>query len=634
MTEMATPDLLQRTPLACEICRKRKRKCDGIQPMCTWCIQKRLDCHYVLDRPKRKRQDHGYVNDLESQVQLLKEEIRRLRNLHPVLAGSSHLALDFQDAEQDDSRLDPESQEDPISIGQNAAIDDMSMLMWRLTVQDGGETSFIGPSSNFCFVPDRSSLQRSEHGSATSMDALVQDDSKIASKLVELFDRHINTVHQFVDSSVIRDIASGTRDDGDFLKCAILAAASLFSSEPGDKRYGSSMARFVESQALQMCRIYPRPETVQALSIMCWRELGLNDENMAWMYNSMAVGLALHLGLHVSSLRNLKQNASTEASELVRLRTFWSTVLIDRIATSLLGRNCMLPWKRAHASPAVNLFTVNPTLDELVFDHHCRLWFIHDQYMDRIYAFDFERLDGAERQHLLLEAREQLLSFHRNLDDRVQLRNAHSEATVIIFHMSYHMSHLLIHRPYLKEPSGCATHQLSLRSMFFAASAIARLVRKFEADHHNFNLVPPFVVHSVQSAAIALLMTATSTQSQVRSQSINRLRVCIRALEAMNTRWPTANRAICVLRLLAHRWHIISALPMHLSSVLETKQTESSLPEVGMGSRESGHTDGIDMDLIGHYPADIHAELSEIHMDSQIWNDLGWDDLVVSYPKT
>jgi hypothetical protein len=179
--------------------------------------------------------------------------------------------------------------------------------------------------------------------------------------------------------------------------------------------------------------------------------------------------------------------------------------------------------------------------------------------------------------------------------------------------MSYHMSHLLIHRPYLKEPTGSPTHQLSLRSMFFAASAIARLIRKFEADHHAFHLVPPFVVHSVQSAAITLLMTATSTQSQVRSQSMNRLRVCIRALEAMNTRWPTANRAIYVLRLLAHRWHIISALPMHLSSVVETR--ESSFPEVEPRNR-------IDMDLIDHYPMAIHDQLSNMDMDPQIWNDL------------
>ena len=46
----------------------------------------------------------------------------------------------------------------------------------------------------------------------------------------------------------------------------------------------------------------------------------------------------------------------------------------------------MLPWKRIKAHPFISSIGPSPSLDELAFDHQCRLWFIHDQYMDRMYV--------------------------------------------------------------------------------------------------------------------------------------------------------------------------------------------------------------------------------------------------------
>ncbi|KAJ1746038.1 hypothetical protein LPJ79_006008, partial [Coemansia sp. RSA 1821] len=41
---------------ACEVCRKRRSRCDGVKPKCTSCLRRGLECEY---RAMRKRGRHG-----------------------------------------------------------------------------------------------------------------------------------------------------------------------------------------------------------------------------------------------------------------------------------------------------------------------------------------------------------------------------------------------------------------------------------------------------------------------------------------------------------------------------------------------------------------------------------------------
>lgn len=174
---------------------------------------------------------------------------------------------------------------------------------------------------------------------------------------------------------------------------------------------------------------------------------------------------------------------------------------------------------------------------------------------------------------MLIEAREQLFSFYRSLEEPLQFHKAKSPPTVIFLHMSYNMSQMLIHRPYLNEPPQSNAHRLSIRSIATAASAMVRLIRAYEKIQ-SLDKVPPFVVHSIHTAAITLLLTATSTSPAIRSQSINRFRVCLLALEAMRMRWPRAKQAVLSLQQLAQRWRIAIALPMRSSNPLDPRGSE------------------------------------------------------------
>ncbi|KAF2154433.1 hypothetical protein K461DRAFT_129337 [Myriangium duriaei CBS 260.36] len=74
--------------VACEVCRRRKAKCDGVRPTCTPCQTRHLDCHYVADPDttrmvtlKRKYQA------LTDRNHLLESQNNTFRSLFDLLRG-------------------------------------------------------------------------------------------------------------------------------------------------------------------------------------------------------------------------------------------------------------------------------------------------------------------------------------------------------------------------------------------------------------------------------------------------------------------------------------------------------------------------------------------------------------------
>ncbi|KAF5714450.1 Nudix hydrolase [Fusarium mundagurra] len=514
-------------------------------------------------KPKRKQRESELVSSLEDQVLALKDYVRKLEtacgytNL-PNLAPSS---------------LEDEGSSHTVDDSQSSAIDDVSSMMWRMNLHGSGETSFVGPSGSFCFPVS---------GHSTETQSASPEAEESVQVLLDLFRQHINPVHHFVSPPTIETLKAPESLDGELLQASVLAAASLFADSQGQV-----YAYRAEAIVMKCCRTIPSVVTIQALAILTWRELALENENNAWLYNSMAASLVVHLGLHVSSLENVMQipvGPPSDIDKSVRVQAFWSVFLMDRISTSMLGRNCMIPWRRVRATPYLKSCS-NPTTEDTVFDAHCQMWFIHDRYMDKIYSFEFGELEPFERHQLLSEARDHHMNFFRQMGRDLELRKNDMNPQVILLHMVYNMSLLLIHRPYLREPKESTAHQLSIRTNKTSAHALVRLIRQYDKEA-KMEYAPVFAIHCVLTAAVSLLLNATSTNSTIRSQSVHRFRVCVDALDKMK-RWTRARRGLMLLRELANRWKVVSALPMRYSVPLvaptqETPQANNSDLDWGM----------------------------------------------------
>lgn len=238
----------------------------------------------------RRKHDPNYVSNLESQNELLKEEIRRLRNFSPSSVQHKHTIDIISDKQTEDgtqerssgSRKGDSMPPTPNQLSDKSAIQDISALTWQLKIGDNGETTFLGPSGNFCFSTANAdpSIQ-----APSQADINVYDIPVLKRQMLSLFSVFINPVHQLIDEETLQALEQDTLNESDFLQSAILASGSLYSDDPRIRAYGNVLASNAEATSMEICREYPTVRTVQGLAIMCWREMGLGNKNMAWMYN-------------------------------------------------------------------------------------------------------------------------------------------------------------------------------------------------------------------------------------------------------------------------------------------------------------------------------------------------------------
>ncbi|KAF2145186.1 uncharacterized protein K452DRAFT_222013 [Aplosporella prunicola CBS 121167] len=84
------------TAIACVPCKKRKSKCNGLQPVCNTCAMKGSTCNYDM------RQEHRWQGTLRVNVKKLEQELEEVKSVLPLLATTSQkeaatrLALEIQ----------------------------------------------------------------------------------------------------------------------------------------------------------------------------------------------------------------------------------------------------------------------------------------------------------------------------------------------------------------------------------------------------------------------------------------------------------------------------------------------------------------------------------------------------------
>src|SRR5271155_5840119 len=65
---------------ACDRCRSKKIRCDGIRPCCTQCANVGFECK-TSDKLSRRAFPRGYTESLEDRVRGLEAEVRELKDL-------------------------------------------------------------------------------------------------------------------------------------------------------------------------------------------------------------------------------------------------------------------------------------------------------------------------------------------------------------------------------------------------------------------------------------------------------------------------------------------------------------------------------------------------------------------------
>ncbi|QSZ34525.1 hypothetical protein DSL72_006119 [Monilinia vaccinii-corymbosi] len=531
-----------RIKIACEECRKNKRKCQGQRPTCALCEKGGKSCHYPPELSRkyvivqRKNHDDGYIRNLEDKVKALEAQLEGYRRSEPqsqhneehmgyeILPAPVPARIDYKSSPSDETEVIASKKEEGANDPRSqAAMEELASLMLTMDVEDKGEPSFTIPSGKDKYssrqnkmLSDNLSFGPNHHRVNSAEDGFHPETRR---HLVECFMNAFNIYHQFIEQAELPCVLSETmisRElDLSFRNHALLSVGAFLSPQSDSQELSSYHATSAENALLRCIRENPSDLAVQGLALLSWRELMLENNSMAYSY----IGLILHLGLHVSNLSPGKP---------------------PDLASSLTS-----------------------TTDDYIH---------YNQLTESRYAFEWADLKAKQRQNLLNCAHKALKDFYAGIDDKLALSKNFMPQTLLLFQLAYHTGLLLIHRPFLNEPKGSETLSFALRSATNAAASIARIVRAYR-KFRGFAGANPQIIDYILAAAVIHLLNATSGRNFLGRQSAKSLRSCLDALvEIQNTWMPQASRAIRQIQELANRWKVVWALPLHLSQRLPERE--------------------------------------------------------------
>jgi len=274
---------------------------------------------------------------------------------------------------------------DRTSHQSQTAMEELSVMMWRTNLADAVTVDEKLPTDKT--LASRSNPQPEVPRQVPSQILNICSDTTRLHELAALFLEFINEEHQFTQNTS-SDFFLHVPDqslDLLFLHAAMLATGAAFERKPDSLTIGDEFTKLCESLIFKCFRQSPSIYIIQGLNVLSWRSLALGHDHFGWTFHSMAAGMAVHLRLHVLAFDEF--DTKSTKTGFADVQTFWSFYLMDRTSISILGRNCMLPWRRVNV-PAIESFFPGDgsSLAQVSFAWQCKLWYMHDQNMDQMYV--------------------------------------------------------------------------------------------------------------------------------------------------------------------------------------------------------------------------------------------------------
>ncbi|KAL8852493.1 MAG: hypothetical protein Q9221_002617 [Calogaya cf. arnoldii] len=142
---------------ACDRCRSKKIRCDGVTPCCTQCANVGFECR-TSDKLSRRAFPRGYTESLEERVRSLELEVRELKDLldekDEKIDILSKIHSDSSSPRRPSSELSPKTSQDEKSAFPDTNLHEDSFNVQQSPSLRDGESDwhFMGGSSGRAFV--------------------------------------------------------------------------------------------------------------------------------------------------------------------------------------------------------------------------------------------------------------------------------------------------------------------------------------------------------------------------------------------------------------------------------------------------------------------------------------------------
>lgn len=349
---------------ACDRCRSKKIRCDGIRPSCTQCTNVGFECK-TSDKLSRRAFPRGYTESLEERVRLLEGEVRELKELldekdekidmlsrihsHSPAAPAIRRPS-IQSPMSSEAREESQEKDDTFRVQQSP-----------LLLDDANHDSyFVGSSSGRTLV--ESFKQKAQESGRLSTDisssaffgagakaSALNGPKRIVSfkappRLVS--DQMINiffqewaplfpVLHRPTFLSLYEKYVSSPETMTDKKSIAQLNLVFGIAALSSDPRDGQDVVSY-EAQWQSAMEIFLMDNDVATLQCLVLAQIFCllkADYSRLLKYKGLAIGLSQRLGLHQSQKRFALGALTCET----RKKVFWSLYTVDCLSAAHLG---------------------------------------------------------------------------------------------------------------------------------------------------------------------------------------------------------------------------------------------------------------------------------------------------------
>ncbi|TQN70398.1 Transcriptional activator protein acu-15 [Colletotrichum shisoi] len=365
---------------ACDRCRSKKIRCDGIRPTCSQCANVGFECR-TSDKLSRRAFPRGYTESLEERVRQLENEVRELKDLldekdekidmlsrmhgnhshaghrSPSVTASAHSLASAADARKD---AGTPAKEDTFRV-------QASPLLLGV---ENSDSYFMGPSSGRAFI-EAFKRKMQENGKSCSdfnpeaflhiqgchpLTTTLPDQSlKVPPRLFS--DRCVNVyfqewaplfpvLHKPTFLHIYEEFVSDPEKVKNSHKIAqlylVLGIAALGSDQPDLEQIAACEQQW--HRAVEAILMENTMVTLQCLELALLYCIVRADYKRLQHYKGIAVGLSHRLGLHQSQKRFSFGALTIET----RKKVFWTLYTLDCFSGAILGLPKLLKEDEIH----------------------------------------------------------------------------------------------------------------------------------------------------------------------------------------------------------------------------------------------------------------------------------------------
>ncbi|CUA70896.1 Nitrogen assimilation transcription factor nirA [Aspergillus nidulans FGSC A4] [Rhizoctonia solani] len=494
---------------ACNSCRRRRCKCDGVHPICGTCTFYGHECTWSQEEDARRPATKQLVESLRVRIRELESELSQLRVTSAnIETARTSMVPSSASSDAPAEPTKPESQ--PEFSGQS-----------HLTMQEGN-ISASGPTSMWSTFPSddlspqpRPSLDNHSYQYIFQRDpnipdhlqpratqlsdqcewdrnlCLTQLDPAVGFDRMEhdvlldkCFNFHTVWLRVVEPDFFLRDMLAQLTPGypnlnahqarslsySPFLHCALMSFATAFSDNPKvkAKQTRTHFAQCAKQHLESECE-RPTITVVQALTFLSDFHGSLGDRGLAYLYSGMACRIVRALGLCIDSRPWVESKRITPEELVARDWQFWSTFCQDKIMSLDYGRDYDIPlphlnvnlpqviehldqrpWPGDRLQPSIETERPQPNRATQVFFETCKLMLFGVRIMDAVYSqgrqnWRVTQKDSVSEIHLQLD------TWYNNLPENFTI-SARSTTKplphIIVLNMAYWWLLLILHRPF------------------------------------------------------------------------------------------------------------------------------------------------------------------------------------------